>query len=46
VLELDAKSTFFDGLGDFEIENRVWTLLNRYADFEFEIDLTYDENVA
>jgi hypothetical protein len=43
VLELNAKSTFFDGLGQFEIENRVRTLLNRYADFEFNIDLTYDE---
>lgn len=44
VLELNAKSTFFDGLGKFEIENRVRTLLNRYADFEFTIDLTFDEH--
>lgn len=43
VLELNAKSTFFDGLGKFEIENRVRTLLNRYVDFHFTIDLTFDE---
>lgn len=43
VLELDAMSTFFDGLGKFEIENRVRTLLNQYADFQFTIDLTFDD---
>ncbi len=43
VLELNPKSTFFKGLGEFEIENRVRTLLDRYADFGFCIDLTYDE---
>ena len=41
VLKLNAASTFFDGLGEFEIENRVRTLLNRYASFGFRIDLTY-----
>lgn len=41
VLHLNAKSTFFDGLGDFEIENRVRVLLNRYADFGFRMDLVY-----
>jgi hypothetical protein len=44
VLELNAKSTFFDGLGEFEIENRIRTLLDRYADFAFRIDLTYDDD--
>lgn len=44
VLELNAKSTFFDGLGEFEIENRVRSLLDRYADFGFRIDLTYADD--
>ncbi len=44
VLELNPKSTFFRGLGEFEIENRVRTLLDRFADFGFSIDLTYDED--
>ena len=41
VLHLNAQSTFFDGLGDFEIENRVRVLLNRYTDFGFRMDLVY-----
>jgi hypothetical protein len=41
VLHLNAKSTFFDGLGEFEIENRVRKLLNLYADFGFQMDLVY-----
>lgn len=44
VLDLNPKSTFFRGLEEFEIENRVRTLLDRYADFGFRIDLTYDED--
>jgi hypothetical protein len=44
VLNLNPKSTFFRGLGEFEIENRVRTLLDRYADFGFRIDLTYDQD--
>jgi hypothetical protein len=44
VLELNPKSTFFRGLGEFEIENRVRTLLDRYADFGFELDSTYDDD--
>lgn len=43
VLELNPKSTFFKGLGEFEIENRVRTLLDRYAAFGFRIELAYDE---
>ena len=41
VLKLNAKSTFFDGLGEFEIENRVRDILDRYADFGFAIDMEY-----
>jgi hypothetical protein len=41
VLELNAASTFFDGLGEFEIENRVRQLLTRYATFGFRLDLVY-----
>lgn len=44
VLELNAKSTFFNGLEKFEIENRIRTLVNLYADFKFQIELTYDAN--
>jgi len=44
ILELNPKSTFFKGLGEFEIENRVRSLLDRYADFGFRIDLTYDDD--
>lgn len=43
VLELNTKSNFFDGLGEFEIENRVRALLDRYADFGFRMDLIYRE---
>ncbi len=46
VLELNAKSRFFKGLGQFEIENRVRSLLDRYADFGFRIDLKYDSDGA
>ena len=44
VLKLNAKSKFFKGLGEFEIENRVRSLLDRYADFGFQIGLTYDSD--
>lgn len=43
VLDLNTKSNFFDGLGEFEIENRVRALLDRYADFGFRMDLIYRE---
>lgn len=43
VLELNTKSNFFDGLGEFEIENRVRTLLDRYVDFGFQMELIYRE---
>jgi len=43
VLDLNTKSNFFDGLGEFEIENRVRALLDRYADFGFRMELIYRE---
>ncbi len=39
-LKLNADSSFFAGLESMEMDNRLRTLLNRYADFEFRIDTT------
>ena len=39
-LKLNADSSFFAGLESLEMDNRIRTLLNRYADFEFQIDTT------
>ena len=39
-LTLNADSSFFAGLESMEMDNRIRTLLNRYADFEFRIDTT------
>ena len=39
-LTLNADSRFFAGLEPMEMDNRIRTLLNRYADFEFRIDTT------
>ncbi len=38
VLKINRDSRFFKGLGELEMDNRIRPLLNRYADFEFEID--------
>lgn len=38
VLKINRGSRFFDGLDELEMDNRIRPLLNRYADFEFEID--------
>jgi wobble nucleotide-excising tRNase len=38
VLKINRDSRFFSGLGELEMDNRIRPLLNRYADFEFEID--------
>lgn len=38
VLRINKDSRFFAGLGELEMDNRIRPLLNRYADFEFEID--------
>jgi hypothetical protein len=39
-LKLNTASTFFAGLESMEMDNRIRTLLDRYADFEFRIDTT------
>jgi len=39
-LTLNTNSSFFVGLESMEMDNRIRTLLNRYADFEFRIDTT------
>ena len=36
-LKLNATSSFFVGLNELEIENRIRPLLDRYADFDFKI---------
>jgi len=38
VLKINQDSRFFAGLAELEMDNRIRPLLNRYADFEFEID--------
>ncbi|WP_434706764.1 AAA family ATPase [Pseudomonas sp. D4-18] len=37
-LKLNAKSRFFDGLAEMEMDNRIRPMLQRYADFDFRID--------
>ena len=37
-LTLNKDSRFFAGLESMEMDNRIRTLLNRYADFEFRIN--------
>ena len=39
-LTLNTESSFFAGLESMVMDNRIRTLLNRYADFEFRIDTT------
>lgn len=43
VLKINAKSHFFDGLREMEMDNRIRPLLNRYVDFDFRIDKVSDE---
>ena len=38
VLKFNRDSRFFAGLAELEMDNRIRPLLNRYVDFEFEID--------
>lgn len=38
VLELNTSSKFFDGLRELEMEVKIESLLDRYADFNFYID--------
>lgn len=37
VLELNNDSTFFDGLRDYSMDVKIGNLLDRYADFDFDI---------
>lgn len=39
-LKLNTDSSFFAGLESMEMDTRIRTLLDRYADFEFRIDTT------
>jgi len=39
-LTLNTDSRFFAGLESMEMDNRIRTLVDRYADFEFRIDTT------
>src|SRR5260370_34983095 len=36
VLKINRESRFFAGLDQFEMDNRIRRLLNRYADFDFK----------
>jgi hypothetical protein len=38
VLKLNSDSSFFDGLGELEMDVKIGKLLERYADFNFYID--------
>jgi len=38
VLKINAASSFFAGLAEMEMDNRIRPFLNRYADFDFKID--------
>jgi AAA domain len=37
-LKINAKSHFFDGLTEMEMDTRIRKFLNRFADFDFKID--------
>lgn len=38
-LKLNSQSRFFAGMRELEMDNRIRPLLNRYADFDFKIDV-------
>lgn len=42
-LKLNTASSFFVGLNELEIENRIRPLLDRYADFDFKINFEFDQ---
>ena len=42
-LKLNPAASFFVGLNELEIENRIRPLLDRYADFDFRINFAFDE---
>ena len=43
VLKLNSRSSFFSGLKELELENRIRPFLNRYTDFDFNIDYEQSE---
>jgi type I restriction-modification system DNA methylase subunit len=43
VLKLNSTSSFFSGLKELELENRIRPFLNRYTDFDFNIDYEKSE---
>lgn len=45
-LKLNPASSFFVGLNELEIENRIRPLLNRYADFDFKITFKFDDRTG
>jgi len=45
-LRLNAASSFFVGLNELEIENRIRPLLDRYADFDFKISFEFDDRTG
>lgn len=45
-LKLNAASSFFVGLNELEIENRIRPLLERYADFDFKINFEFDQRTG
>lgn len=45
-LKLNAKSRFFIGLNELEIETRIRPLLDRYANFDFRIEFEFDEHTG
>jgi hypothetical protein len=45
-LKLNAASSFFVGLNELEIENRIRPLLDRYADFDFKITFAFDDRTG
>lgn len=45
-LKLNAASSFFVGLNELEIENRIRPLLDRYADFDFKIGFEFDDRTG
>lgn len=44
VLKLNEKSRYFDGLASTELDTRIRSLLDRYADFDFRIDSETDKD--
>jgi wobble nucleotide-excising tRNase len=43
VLKFNSASSFFSGFDELELENRIRPFLNRYTDFDFNIDYKQSE---